>query len=377
MAGELFIGLMSGTSLDGVDVALVEFGTAQAPQVIHTHFLAYPISLRLQILALQHPATNELETTMLMGNTLAQLYADAVNQLLTSHQIAAENIIAIGCHGQTIRHRPGFSDGIGFTLQIGNAALLAELTGITVISDFRSRDIAAGGQGAPLVPAFHQAVFGHNRLNRIIANIGGIANLTYLPSNGDVIGFDTGPGNMLMDGWISRHQNKPYDANGDWAATGNIIEPLLESLLSHEYFKLAPPKSTGRDLFNMQWLDTYLANHVSESMADQPQPQDVERTLLEYTAVSLYDAIERYCQPCDEIYLCGGGAYNTLLVHRLQALMETVKIQSTNALGIDESYVEAVAFAWLAKQCLEKKSSNLPKVTGAKGERILGAIFYQ
>lgn len=373
MAEALFIGLMSGTSLDGVDAVLMVFdakrdtNTLQA-RVVHTHFLPYSVKLRTAILALQHPTDNELEATALIGNQLATLYAQAVNALLAAAAVSAKQITAIGCHGQTIRHRPEKQ----FTLQIGNAALLAELTGITVVSDFRSRDIAAGGQGAPLVPAFHLAIFADAKINRMIINIGGIANITYLPANGDVIGFDTGPGNMLMDAWVERHLQKPYDENGDWAATGKVIEPLLNKLLAHEYFNLAPPKSTGRDLFNMPWLESYLAKTSEE----QHSPQDVERTLLECTALSLYDAIKRHCGAVQEIYLCGGGAYNTLLVHRLQALLQNVDIQRTDVLGIHASYVEAVAFAWLAKQCLEKNPSNLPTVTGAIGGRILGAIYY-
>lgn len=373
MAEALFIGLMSGTSLDGVDAALVAFDTENDAnksqvRVLHTHFLPYSTKLRSAVLALQHPTDNELEVTALISNQLAELYAQTVNELLAATAVTAKQVTAIGCHGQTIRHRPEKQ----FTLQIGNAALLAELTGITVVSDFRSRDIAAGGQGAPLVPVFHLATFGHTNIYRMIINIGGIANITYLPTNGHVIGFDTGPGNMLMDAWIERHLQKPYDESGDWAVTGKVIEPLLTKLLAHEYFSLAPPKSTGRDLFNLPWLENYLPNIGETSHL----AQDVERTLLEYTALSLYDAIKRHCGPVDEIYLCGGGAYNTLLVHRLQALLQNIDIQRTDVLGIHAAYVEAVAFAWLAKQCLDKKSSNLPTVTGANGERILGAIYY-
>ena len=241
-----------------------------------------------------------------------------------------------------------------------------------MVSDFRSRDIAAGGQGAPLVPAFHLAIFAHANINRMVINIGGIANITYLPVNGSIIGFDTGPGNMLMDAWIERHLQKPYDENGDWAGTGKVIEPLLNQLLALEYFRLAPPKSTGRDVFNLAWLESYLPNTAKAAYV----PQDVERTLLEFTALSLYDAITHHCSAVEEIYLCGGGAYNTLLVRRLQALLKNTIIMRTDVLGIEASYVEAVAFGWLAKQCLERKPSNLPIVTGAKGARVLGAIYY-
>jgi anhydro-N-acetylmuramic acid kinase len=359
---------MSGTSLDGIDAALVEFKDNQQPIVLQTHFLPYSQEIRAQILALQHPTDNELETTAIMGNTLARLYADAVAQLLMSAKLHSNQIIAIGCHGQTIRHRPSFKDGIGFTLQIGNAALLSELTHITVVSDFRSRDIAAGGQGAPLVPAFHKALFKHHKLNRAIINIGGIANITYLADTGDVVGFDSGPGNMLLDAWTKQHLNLDYDANGDWAKTGQIVEQLLTQMLADPYFALTPPKSTGRDLFNNAWLNTFLSDR-------QYLPQDVARTLVALTAHSIYQALLDYCNHIDEVYLCGGGAHNTLLKNELQSLLAKVKIATTDNLGIGVDWLEAVAFAWLAKLCLNKETANLPVVTGAKGPRILGAIY--
>lgn len=371
MAGELFIGLMSGTSLDGVDVALVEFNAefnqaqdAHLPRVLHTHFLAYPKDLRSTILALQHPTTNELETTALVGNRLARLYAEAVNQLLNKTSIAADKVVAIGCHGQTIRHRPE----LGFTLQIGNPALLAELTNITVVADFRSRDIAAGGQGAPLVPAFHQAIFSDSQVNRALINIGGIANITYLSKHGEIFGFDSGPGNMLLDAWIKQHQGLDYDANGAWASTGEIIVPLLSELLAEPYFKLAPPKSTGRDLFNDAWLTARLTG--TDYLA-----QDVAHTLVALTAHSIHEALLQHCGDVDEIYLCGGGAHNSLLKDSLQTLLGNVKVDTTDTLGIGVDWLEAIAFAWLARQCLQQQTANLPIVTGAKGARILGAIY--
>ncbi|MGB2832219.1 MAG: anhydro-N-acetylmuramic acid kinase [Methylotenera sp.] len=382
MAGELFIGLMSGTSLDGVDVALVEFDDTpginfednQQPRVVKTHFLAYPHDLRSQILALQHPTENELEVTALVGNRLAQLYAEAVNQLLDAIQLAPSNVKAIGCHGQTIRHQPGFQDGVGFTLQVGNAALLSELTGITVVSDFRSRDIAAGGQGAPLVPAFHQAIFAHPEKNRVIVNIGGIANLTYLPKTNveanaalkSIIGFDSGPGNMLIDSWTKLRLGKNYDADGAWAASGLVLESLLFDMLAEPYFALSPPKSTGRDLFNDRWLKQHL-------LYPHLRSQDVARTLVELTAQTINQAITKTCDDANEVYLCGGGAHNTLLVDRLKTKLG-ITVAFTDALGVGVDWVEAIAFAWLAKQTLAGKSSNLPAVTGAKGPRILGAI---
>jgi anhydro-N-acetylmuramic acid kinase len=375
MTRELFIGLMSGTSLDGVDVALVAF-TEQKTQMLHSHFLAYPAALRAQILALQHPTENELENTALIGNALAKIYAEAVNQLLVDAQLSSNQIVAIGCHGQTIRHRPGFEDGIGFTLQIGNAALLSELTSITVISDFRSRDIAAGGQGAPLVPAFHQAVFADKQINRAIINIGGIANITYLgssenssnKSNG-VYGFDSGPGNMLLDAWIKQHKNLDYDANGDWASTGQVIPSLLSDMLAEPYFALLPPKSTGRDLFNQAWLQEKLLATTTL------RPQDVAYTLVALTAHSIYNALTQHCGEFNEVYVCGGGAHNRLLIESLQTLLGETKCDSTESLGVGADWVEAIAFAWLAKQCINKKTANLAEVTGAKGPRILGAIY--
>jgi anhydro-N-acetylmuramic acid kinase len=355
---------MSGTSLDGVDVALVQFNEAQKPHVLQTHFLAYPAELRTQILALQHPMENELETTELMANTLAKLYADAVNQLLAITTLSPNEISAIGCHGQTIRHRPE----LGFTLQIGNPALLTELTDITVVADFRSRDIAAGGQGAPLVPAFHKAIFAHPLLNRAVINIGGIANITYLASNADLIGFDSGPGNMLLDAWIKQHKNLSYDTNGAWASTGEIITPLLSAMLAEPYFALKPPKSTGRDLFNDAWLAQHLA-------ANNYRPQDVACTLVSLTAHSIYNALQHHCRDVDEVYLCGGGAHNALLVEQLQNLLGGKKVETTDNLGIGVDWVEAIAFAWLAELCLSQQTASLPEVTGAKGARILGAIY--
>ena len=373
---QLFIGIMSGTSLDGVDVALCAFNDAVNKnarcELIATHFLPYSNALKLDLLALHEPTPNELEAAILLGNKLAVLYADAVNNLLKSAQKSPSDIIAIGCHGQTIRHRPE----LGFTLQIDNNALLAELTGISVVGDFRSRDIAAGGQGAPLVPAFHQAIFGSKQVNRALINIGGIANITYLGKNGDVLGFDSGPGNMLLDSWTKLKLGKDYDADGAWAATGVVHESLLSNMLAEPYFALPPPKSTGRDLFNDYWFnDHWLKQH---QLYPHLQPQDVARTLVELSAHSIVDALSK-CGDIDEVYLCGGGAHNKLLVDSLRALLDAgagaVSVSTTKDLGIDVDWVEAVAFAWLAKQTIDNKPSNLPAVTGAKGLRVLGAIY--
>lgn len=366
MTRQLFIGLMSGTSLDGVDAALVAFEIDGTLTTLCTHLLHYPEDLRTTILALQHPSNNELETTALVSNRLARLYAEAVQQLLAKADIPASAITAVGCHGQTIRHRPGLVDGTGFTLQIGNAALLAELSDITVISDFRNRDVAAGGQGAPLVPAFHQAVFADPSISRAMVNIGGIANITYLKGN-EVFGFDSGPGNMLLDAWIKQHKGLDYDADGLWAGSGELIQPLLSNMLAEPFFSQTPPKSTGRDLFNSLWL----ARHLGDQ---DYKPEDVARTLVALTAHSIADALRHYCGKVDEIYLCGGGAHNSLLKTDLQTLLNA-RIANTDALGIGIDWVEAIAFAWLAKQCLDKKTANLPQVTGAKAGRILGAIY--
>ena len=358
---QLFIGIMSGTSLDGVDAALVAFENS-ACQLIQTQFLAYPESLKNELLALHEPTHNELEAACILGCRLAHLYADAVKKLLTKAKVNAADIAAIGCHGQTVRHRPELQ----FTLQIGNNALLAELTNISVVGDFRSRDIAAGGQGAPLVPAFHMAMFSSQTNNRAIVNIGGIANMTYLGKDGSVLGFDSGPGNMLLDSWTKLNIDKDYDKNGEWAATGVVLQTVLSGMLAEPYFALPPPKSTGRDLFNDHWLKQHqLYPHL--------KPQDVARTLVALTAHSIHDAIAS--MQVDEVYCCGGGAHNTLLVNSLKDLLGDRKLSTTDELGVGVDWVEAVAFAWLAKQTLENKPSNLPEATGAKGARVLGALY--
>lgn len=361
-----FIGLMSGTSLDGVDAVLVEQQDSQVQQ-IGQYFLPYSDTLKTTLLALHQPAMHELHQAAVMSNQLAALYADAVQGLLDRCQMTAAEITAIGCHGQTIRHCPDLPDGAAYTLQLGNHARLAELTRITVIGDFRSRDIAAGGQGAPLVPAFHQAVFTSAVLNRVILNIGGIANLTYLATQGQVIGFDSGPGNLLMDAWIHQHTGAAYDANGSWAAQGQVNQPLLNTMLSEPFLALPPPKSTGRDLFNHDWLQKHLHQH-------QDAPENVARTLLEYTATTIADAIQRYCPGTEAVYVCGGGAHNGVLMERIQSLCD-LPVQTTTALGVAPDWVEAVAFAWLAQCCIDGRNANLPAVTGASGPRILGAIY--
>lgn len=355
---------MSGTSLDGVDAVLVEFPDHSPPRLVESHYLPYDDALRAQLLALHAPQADELHLAACAANELARLYASAVETLTAGH--ARDRIRAIGCHGQTLRHRPDS----GYTLQIGNAALLAERTGLSVVADFRSRDIAAGGQGAPLVPAFHAHILRHPTHHRVIANIGGIANITDLPANAAVHGWDTGPGNMLMDGWIHRHRQAHYDRAGAWAASGTVQPDLLEALLHHPYLALPPPKSAGREQFNLAWLDALLLR-----LPIPVSPVDVQATLLEFTARSLADAIRHACAGAREVYICGGGAHNLELMVRLRTLMPDLLVETTHTLGIDPDWMEAVAFAWLARQALHAQPGNLPSVTGARGERILGAIY--
>ena len=278
--------------------------------------------------------------------------------------MAPAAIRACGCHGQTVRHRPD----AGYTLQIGNPALLAELTGISVVADFRSRDVAAGGQGAPLVPAFHAAVFGSNAAHRVIVNIGGIANLTDLPALvGAVTGFDTGPGNTLLDLWIQRHLGKDHDDAGAWAGGGTVLAGPLAAMLAEPYFALHPPKSCGRELFNAAWLEKF--------SLQQARPQDVQATLAELSALSIANAVEQHCPQAEEIYLCGGGTHNLHLLERLRRNLPRCRAATTAALEMDPDWVEAIAFAWLAKRTLEGECGNLPRVTGARGARVLGAVY--
>ncbi len=353
---------MSGTSLDGIDVALVDFSDAQT-KLIATHFQAYPADLKQALLGLHQPATNELHQAQIIANRLARDYASATLALLQSCGIPAQNIRAISCHGQTIRHRPEF----GYTVQLGNAALLAELTGIDVVNDFRSRDIAAKGQGAPLVPAFHDRVLRHPHIHRVIVNIGGISNLSNLAPEQSTQGFDCGPGNLLMDAWVHEHLGSAYDKDGAWAAKGTVIPELLQSLRNEPFFAAPPPKSSGRDLFNLHWLKGHLRGIES--------PEDVQATLLALTVHGIADSIQQHCQGAQEIYLCGGGAHNQALTRGLATALPQCRLQLTDVLGIGADWLEAIAFAWLAQQTLQGKSANLPKVTGASHPCILGAIY--
>lgn len=359
-----YIGIMSGTSLDGVDAVLVDFSAA-AYSLVSTCYVSYEASFQQDLLNLSQSGDNELHRAALLSNQLSRLYAQAVAQLLARNEMDSGEVVAIGCHGQTIRHYPQPKNR--YSIQLVNGALLAELTNITVITDFRNRDIAAGGQGAPLVPAFHQAIFSHPEIHRLIINIGGIANITDLPVKGKISGFDCGPGNMLIDAWCLQHTGKRYDHNGSWAKSGKIIHHLLEDLLSFSYFSLPPPKSTGREMFNISWLSPYLTGKEAV--------QDVQATLLHLTVRTIANAVQAYYLTAHELYLCGGGARNSFLVAQLQGELPEYQVRPTDELGIGVDWVEACAFAWLAYQSIERMPGNLPAVTGAAGERVLGAIY--
>ncbi len=358
-----YIGLMSGTSLDGIDGVIVRFSNEGLPQLVASHFSSFPTPLAEELLSLNAPGSNELERLHLCANKLSRLYASSVESLLQEAGLDPTSIAAIGCHGQTIRHRPD----LGFTSQIFNPSLLAELTHIPVVADFRSRDIAAGGQGAPLVPAFHNAIFSSDHAHRAIVNIGGISNITFLPVNSPVLGFDCGPGNLLMDGWVRRHLHLNYDRNGDWAASGSVNLGLLEAMHDHPFISMSPPKSTGRDDFHLDWLDSLPVDLID--------PVDVQATLLEFTSRCIADSLNQHCSAADEVYICGGGSHNTHLIQRISALLTTRTVQTTEVLGMPPDWVEAVAFAWLARQTMLKLPGNLPSVTGASGPRVLGAIY--
>lgn len=367
-ASALYIGLMSGTSLDGVDGVLADFSGPRMRVLAHAS-QPLPAALRAELLALNTPGDNELHRAALAGNALVRCYAEVVAQLLQSQGLTASAVCAIGAHGQTVRHRPGEFDGTGYTLQLNSPALLAERCGITVVADFRSRDVAAGGQGAPLVPAFHQGVFGQPGETVLVANIGGISNLSVLGADGSVRGFDCGPGNALMDFWCQRHTGQPYDAGGAWAASGQVLPALLADLWCEPFFEQPPPKSTGRDLFHPDWLQSRLDHHPHAA------PADVQATLTELTAKALAFSAASYSNNSKLLAICGGGAFNTHLLQRLQALLLPLQVQTTDALGLPALQVEAAAFAWLARQALEGQPGNLESVTGARGTRVLGGIY--
>ena len=375
----LYIGLMSGTSLDGADGVLVDF-SGDKLRVLASATQTFSEEFRTQLLLLNSPSPNELHLAALAANQLAEAYAEVVASLLKQSKLMAKDIQAIGAHGQTVRHQPES----GYTTQLNNPALLAERTGIDVVADFRSRDVAAGGQGAPLVPAFHQSVFGQakaptqasrlastqmsTRSSTLVLNIGGISNLSVLPATGDVLGFDCGPGNALMDAWCWQHKQRRFDTDGQWAASGKLIPQLLDSLLDEKYFALPPPKSTGRDLFSTVWLAGKLQPFGSQ------RPEDIQNTLTKLTASACIMGVSSYINNSEELIVCGGGAYNLYLMQQLQAGLPSLKVTSSDAHGLPPLQVEAAAFAWLARQTTQRLPGNLPSVTGAAGLRVLGAI---
>jgi anhydro-N-acetylmuramic acid kinase len=368
----LYIGLMSGTSLDGIDAVLAKIGPngeASAQMAVSTPFSP---GLLQALVELQSPGPNELHREKQAGNALALAYAEAVMQLLNQAQLKPEDITAIGAHGQTIRHQPELGENLAYTHQTLNAALLAEKTGIDVIADFRSRDLAAGGHGAPLVPAFHAQQFASAN-DIAIVNIGGIANLTLLPNSGNVTGFDCGPGNMLMDAWIFEQQGNRFDKDGVWALEGKVDDVLLSKLLNDPFFSQPPPKSTGRDNFHLSWL--------LEKLGDKNDlAEDIQATLLHLSAHSILEALARYAPQTQKLIVCGGGAKNKALMNLLETkkvdfFKHALQISTSDSVGIDPQLVEGLAFAWLAWAHKEKRPANLPAVTGAKGPRILGAYY--
>ena len=358
----LYVGVMSGTSLDGADAALVDFAS-EVPRTLAFATIPFTRELRDQVLALSSPGEDSMELAGRVSLALADVYARAVDAVLAGAGVSRKDIAAIGCHGQTVRHRPD----LGFTIQLNDPARIAERAGIDVVADFRRRDMAAGGQGAPLVPAFHEAVFRHPRRSRAVVNIGGISNITWLAPGVATLGFDCGPGNVLLDGWARRHIGKEYDEDGRWGARGRSDPALLERLLAEPFLAAPPPKSTGRELFHLAWLEARLPGRW--------EPADVQSTLLDFTARSIVDAIDRHCAGTEEIYLAGGGARNAALVKRIAALARNRPVATTDALGVPTGHVESMAFAWLAMKCIKREPVDLAAATGAHGPRVLGAIY--
>ena len=366
---ELYIGLMSGTSLDGVDAVLVSAEADGSVQALAHEYQPFGAELRAELLALNSPGDNELQRAALAGNAVARAYAQVCRALLNAQRRVPQDIRALGAHGQTVRHRPGEFDGTGFTLQVLNASLLAELTGIAVVHDLRSRDLAVGGQGAPLVPAFHRAALAQPGEDVAVLNVGGISNVSLLWADGRSGGFDCGPGNCLMDGWIHRHQGASYDAGGQWAAQGQVHAGLLAALLAEPYFHQAPPRSTGRDLFHLGWLDERITAH-----APQVSAVDVQATLLELSARCVTDSLAAHAPGAwRELLVCGGGAFNDALLARLRALLPSMKVTTTDRRGLPPMQVEGAAFAWLAMRHVRGLPGNLPAATGGTGLRVLGS----
>ena len=392
----LYIGMMSGTSLDGMDAVLCQFNpemsnedNTQPPmQLLATYSQDFPPRLREVLLALCQPngvnqllpeadePKSELDWFGWASRAYAEFASEVVNTLLQQSNTDPESVLAIGCHGQTVRHRPQ----MGFSLQLVDANIIAERTGISVVSDFRRRDMAVGGQGAPLVPAFHQALFANPDSTRVLLNLGGIANITVLPASEEVqvVGYDTGPANLLLDAWTALHTDNSYDASGAWAQSGVIIEPLLQQLLAHPFFAQSHPKSTGREDFNLAWLQDELQTFDQTSVYPRYSSADVQATLTELTAISASTQINMFVSTSknSSVYVCGGGALNEYLMTRLQAHLPHCTVKTTEYLGLAPTWVEAVAFAWLARQTLMGETGNLPAVTGANKGVVLGQVCF-
>ena len=368
----LYIGLMSGTSLDGIDAVLSDISDSGKARILQSVSLAFEPALKHELFHLQHPGANEIHREHLVANALADAYASACAKLLLIQGLHAQQIHAIGAHGQTLRHQPHKNILQSYTHQSLNPALLAELTGINVIANFRARDMAAGGQGAPLVPVFHSEQFYSSQENRAVLNIGGIANLTLLPKQGEVSGFDCGPGNILLDTWIQKVQSKDFDQDGQWSSSGRPDEELLQKMLSDPYFSQLPPKSTGRDHFNLQWIESYIQQ-------GSYKPEDVQASLLQLTIQSILNGLQAHAKETQRLIVCGGGTKNIALLELLkihaQKQIPSLVIESSAQHGIDPQLVEALAFAWLAWAHQQKRPANIPAVTGAKGLRVLGAYY--
>ena len=379
MDGQRYIGLMSGTSLDGVDGVILEMHRSQ-PRVAHSRHIGMPLDLRQEFLALnERHGTDEIHRGALAANRLMQLYAEVVQSLLDQSKLTGTDIRAIGAHGQTVRHMPGQQrpqvsltcPWEAYTVQLTNPALLVELTGIPVVSEFRHRDVAASGQGAPLVPAFHSAMFGKPGHAVAVVNIGGMANATWLGPTGDIAGFDTGPGNVLLDGWCERHTGQAFDKDGAWSTQGKVQSALLTRLLAEPYFSLQGARSTGRELFNLPWLDEHLG-----ALGFAVAPADVQATLVALTVRSIADSLpEAGSAQMLQVVVCGGGALNPVLMQGLRTALPAAMVNASDDMGLPAMDVEAAAFAWLACQTLHGRTSNVPKATGALGPRVLGAIY--
>lgn len=359
----LYIGVMSGTSLDGIDIALVDF--TSSAKLIHKAEYPYPLELKNQLLPLSQGKKVSLEEIGTIDHLLGKCYAQCINQFLQEFNLNKQDICAIGCHGQTVFHQP--NSKTPFTMQLGDPNIISALTAITTVADFRRKDMAFGGQGAPLVPAFHQAIFAKTNETCVVLNIGGIANISVLDPNSSVIGFDTGPGNMLMDAWIEKNLNHSFDINGQWAATGKVNQELLTHFLNDSYFSLPIPKSTGREHFHIGWLEQHL------SKFETINPEDVQATLLALTVQSIANEVKKY--PQGELLVCGGGAKNQQLLIGLKHSLIDWQVMTTNDKGVDADSLEAMAFAWLAFRTMNKQSGNLSSVTGASQSCILGAIY--